>query len=72
MNETERAMATVLKEEVKLKMDILWDIHYFLKGHMPRMRLIELMEENEDDMKAWAHLYDGHPAWEVKNLEELK
>ena len=61
ITETERALSIVLKNEIKLKNDILWDIYYIVQGNMPRVRLIELIEENEDSMKIFRDDYEGHP-----------
>ena len=42
--------------------NILWDLYYVeIRGHIPRARLVEILEENEDFMKANRHRYDGHP-----------
>ena len=42
--------------------NVLWDLYYVeVKGHMPRVRLVEILEENEDLMKANRHRYDRHP-----------
>lgn len=61
ITETERALSTVLKNEIKMKNDILWDIYYVVQGNKPRIRLVEILEENEDSMKIFRDDYDGHP-----------
>lgn len=68
MTDTERTLSTVLKNEIQLKNDILWDIYYVVQGQKPRIRLIEIIEENEDIMKIFRDDYDGHPGAE-KNDE---
>jgi hypothetical protein len=53
-------MSTFLFATVEEKARMLWKIFYALEKCEPNT-LYTLIEENEDFMKANAHLYDGHP-----------